>query len=148
MNAETPYSVPVGVNLLVEVDTTGNVQVAVRAEGPGVGLRTGSDGFARADITHVAGMTAALKAAQLFAGVVFPQGLTPAEDREFTWQQRRMAYNALVEAKKLTEGRPGDVARYVTQFLRDYTDLEQQAFDGIRKYQTMVQHAMYYERWW
>lgn len=153
---EIAYSVQVTPVIRVEVDEFGQVRLAMRTHRErtdaeialGVSYnRVHSDGHARGDVSNVSGLQDALGDAQLFAQVVFPSGTTPAESREFTWQERRDAYNALRPKGKVDWKAAGRAATVLTEFLREYGDAERIADEGHRPHMTLAEYADQWEQW-
>lgn len=153
MTRVAAYTAVAGPNLMVEVDLKGNVQLAVRAQRKDLPMGMGDlvdpvDGYARSDVTHVAGLAAALASAQVFAEVVFPRADAGRTDLEFTWQQRRDAYHALQNHGKVDIKGPAQAAKVLTEFLREYRDAEKMADQGYREHMTINSYAEGWEHWW
>lgn len=132
----------VGPYLQVEVDDSGNIQVAV---GTNAGANLKPDGFVRADVGNVQSLHDALNAAQRVVAAVFPRA---GQGDEFTWRQRAEAYSALTVAGKIGIMKD-QLGKEVTLFLGEYVQAEKAATEGgKRPHMTMSQYAAEYERWW
>lgn len=122
----------------VEVDTSGNVQVAVRAAYDRVADR---DGYARADVANVQALQDLLDRARSFAKAVFPPPEPGRPDLEYDWEKRADAYRALDFCGKMPDHhKPEHNAKVVTDFLRDW----QREAATV----TMMEYAKSWERWW
>lgn len=128
----------------VEVDETGNIQMAVRAAGNGG--RTDHDGYARADVSDVSVLQDLLGRARMFAQAVFPPASPGRPDLEFTWQERADAYRLLEFNGKLLL-RSDDNAKVVTEFLHDWKR-EQGQLGRAGIPEEMDAFAERWERWW
>ena len=133
----------VGAFLHVEVDDTGNIQIAVRALNSRLDNRISPDGYVRSDVSNAKLLAETLESAQRFVQAVFPAG-----KQDYTWQQRAEAYAALGVSGKLGS-QPHLLAREVGLFLLDYTLAERAATDGgKRPHMTMEAYAVgEYESW-
>lgn len=140
------YQQPLGPNLQIEVDDTGNIRVAVRVTSSD-GARTDTDGWTRSDVSSVQSADEALGDAQRFAAAVFPPHKRPALMPVYTWQERRDAYLALRTAGKLGFQKDG-LARDVDLFLDEYKNAEKLADEGHREHMSMDKYVQEYERWW
>lgn len=125
----------VGPDLQVEVDGTGNIQVAVRAH-----ERTDRDGYARSDVSNADEVYAAMQAARRFIAAVFTQG---TGDNWGTTAERTGAYDALAAAGKLAGHGQNRLAGVITDFMRDWEYRRGQDRD-----KTMEEYAKEWERWW
>jgi hypothetical protein len=132
----------------VEVDDTGNIQVAVRAydgsrDTPDMVSR---DGFARADVSNVASLQELLGKARAFQTAVFPPAEPGRPDLEYTWQERAGAYRLLEFHHKVTPAGQNH-ARTVTEFLHDW-GREQTQLGRAGIPEEMDAFAERWERWW
>lgn len=139
----------------VEVDDTGNIQVAVRAQsdspagsGSIVERRAGRDGFARADVSDVGSLQDMLDKARMFARAVFPAAEPGRPDLEFTWQERADAFRLLDFHRKIpAHHKPDSNARVVSEFLRDWKR-EQTQLGRAGIPEELDEFAESWERWW
>lgn len=129
----------------VEVDDTGNIQVAVRAAGNGG--RTGHDGYARADVSNVAALQDLLTKARRFAAAVFPPAEPGRPDLEFTWQERAQAYRELDLYGKLSAASRYDNVKIINAFLTDWRNHEK-ALGRAAIPEEREDFARSWERWW
>lgn len=130
----------------VEVDETGNIQMAVRAYDGSRDTpeRASRDGFARGDVSNVPALQELLGKARAFARAVFPPG---QPDLEFTWQERADAYRLLDHHRKIAGRTPADNARAVSEFLRDWKrEQDQLGRTGIPE--EIDAYAERWEQWW